>query len=119
MRQPAVYRRRPVQIEAMRFTRDNAELVAAWCGGLLEDDGTAIVLRLGTSIVRAGLGDWVARGTYPIVIGLPVDEYVSVKGSGLPVARAKPGELTLGSGGPGSSLHIAFEVLKRAAGVEG
>jgi tripartite-type tricarboxylate transporter receptor subunit TctC len=32
-------------------------------------------------------------------------------------ARAKPGELTLGSGGPGSSLHIAFEVLKRAAGI--
>jgi len=65
VRQPAVYRRRPVQIEAMRFTRDNAELVAAWCGGLLEDDGTAIVLRLGTSIVRAGLGDWVARETVP------------------------------------------------------
>jgi tripartite-type tricarboxylate transporter receptor subunit TctC len=35
----------------------------------------------------------------------------------LDAARAKPGELTLGSGGPGSSLHIAFEVLKRAAGV--
>jgi len=32
-------------------------------------------------------------------------------------ARAKPGELTLGSGGPGSSLHIGFEILKRAAGV--
>jgi len=36
----------------------------------------------------------------------------------LDAARAKPGELTLGSGGPGSSLHIAFEVLKRAAGVD-
>ena len=36
----------------------------------------------------------------------------------LDAARAKPGELTLGSGGPGSSLHIAFEVLKRAAGVQ-
>jgi tripartite-type tricarboxylate transporter receptor subunit TctC len=35
----------------------------------------------------------------------------------LDAARAKPGELTLGSGGPGSSLHIAFEVVKRAAGV--
>lgn len=35
----------------------------------------------------------------------------------LDAARAKPGELTLGSGGPGSSLHIAFEVLKRAAGI--
>jgi tripartite-type tricarboxylate transporter receptor subunit TctC len=36
----------------------------------------------------------------------------------LDAARAKPGELTLGSGGPGSSLHIAFEVLKRAAGID-
>src|SRR3954454_7765842 len=32
-------------------------------------------------------------------------------------ARAKPGKLTLGSGGPGSSLHIGFEILKRAAGI--
>jgi tripartite-type tricarboxylate transporter receptor subunit TctC len=32
-------------------------------------------------------------------------------------ARARPGELSLGSGGPGSSLHIGFEILKRAAGV--
>ena len=29
--------------------------------------------------------------------------------------RAKPGELAFASGGPGSSLHIAIEVLKRAA----
>jgi tripartite-type tricarboxylate transporter receptor subunit TctC len=32
-------------------------------------------------------------------------------------ARARPGELTLGSGGPGSSLHIGFEILKRAGGI--
>ena len=31
-------------------------------------------------------------------------------------ARAKPGALSLGSGGPGSSLHIGFEILRRAAG---
>ena len=35
----------------------------------------------------------------------------------LDAARARPGELTLGSGGPGSSLHIGFEVIRRAAGV--
>jgi len=33
-------------------------------------------------------------------------------------ARARPGELSLGSGGPGSSLHIGFEILRRAAGIE-
>jgi tripartite-type tricarboxylate transporter receptor subunit TctC len=32
-------------------------------------------------------------------------------------ARAKPGELALASGGPASALHIAFEVLKRAASI--
>jgi tripartite-type tricarboxylate transporter receptor subunit TctC len=36
----------------------------------------------------------------------------------LDAARAKPGELSLGSGGPGSSLHIGFEILKRAAGID-
>ncbi len=33
-------------------------------------------------------------------------------------ARAKPGELVLSSGGPASSLHIAIEVLNRAAGIK-
>ena len=32
-------------------------------------------------------------------------------------ARAKPGELTLASVGPGSAAHIAIEILKRAADV--
>lgn len=33
-------------------------------------------------------------------------------------ARAKPGELSLASGGPASSFHVAFEVLKRAASID-
>lgn len=33
-------------------------------------------------------------------------------------ARARPGELTLASIGPGSTTQIAFEMLKRAAGVD-
>src|SRR5713226_7181650 len=33
-------------------------------------------------------------------------------------ARAKPGEVVLSSGGPASSLHIAIEVLKRAANID-
>jgi tripartite-type tricarboxylate transporter receptor subunit TctC len=32
-------------------------------------------------------------------------------------ARAKPGELAFASGGPGSSLHVAIEVLRRAANI--
>ena len=33
-------------------------------------------------------------------------------------ARAEPGKLSLASGGPASSLHVAFEVLKRAAKID-
>jgi tripartite-type tricarboxylate transporter receptor subunit TctC len=32
-------------------------------------------------------------------------------------ARARPGELAFASGGPGSSLHVAIEVLKRATNI--
>jgi len=35
----------------------------------------------------------------------------------LAAARGKPGELSLASGGPASSLHFAFEIIKRAAKV--
>jgi tripartite-type tricarboxylate transporter receptor subunit TctC len=33
-------------------------------------------------------------------------------------AKAEPGKLTFASGGPGSSLHIAIEVLRRTAGID-
>ena len=33
-------------------------------------------------------------------------------------ARAKPGELTVATVGPGSAVHLAFELLKRSAGVD-
>jgi tripartite-type tricarboxylate transporter receptor subunit TctC len=33
-------------------------------------------------------------------------------------ARAEPGKLSLASGGPASSLHVAFEVLKRATKID-
>jgi tripartite-type tricarboxylate transporter receptor subunit TctC len=33
-------------------------------------------------------------------------------------ARAKPGELTLATVGPGSAVHLAFEQLKRSGGID-
>ena len=33
-------------------------------------------------------------------------------------ARAQPGKLSFASGGPGSSLHVAIEVLRRAANID-
>lgn len=31
--QPQTFRKKPVEIEAVQLTRDNADAVAAWCGG--------------------------------------------------------------------------------------
>jgi tripartite-type tricarboxylate transporter receptor subunit TctC len=36
----------------------------------------------------------------------------------LDAARARPGELTMASNGPATGQHIAFETLKRAAGID-
>lgn len=36
----------------------------------------------------------------------------------LSAARAKPGDLTMASNGPATGQHIAFELLKRAAGID-
>lgn len=33
MNTPSMYRKRPVEIEAMHLTRENIEEVARWCGG--------------------------------------------------------------------------------------
>jgi tripartite-type tricarboxylate transporter receptor subunit TctC len=53
----------------------------------------------------------------PLVLVVKGDSPYRTLADLLAAARAKPGELSLASGGPGSSLHIAFEVLKRAAGI--
>jgi tripartite-type tricarboxylate transporter receptor subunit TctC len=57
-------------------------------------------------------------GTQPMVL-------VARKGLGLrtaddlvKAARAKPGSLSLASSGPGTSLHLAGEMIKKAAGIE-
>jgi hypothetical protein len=67
------YRKKPVVIEAMRFTNGNAEEVASWCGGKWEEeDGIAFAkgetqllwLKIPTleGVMIAGTGDWVIRG---------------------------------------------------------
>jgi tripartite-type tricarboxylate transporter receptor subunit TctC len=35
------------------------------------------------------------------------------------LAKQKPGELSFGSGGPGSSAHLGMELLLEAAGIRG
>jgi tripartite-type tricarboxylate transporter receptor subunit TctC len=53
----------------------------------------------------------------PMVLVVKADSPYRTVADLIAAARAKPGELSLASGGPASSLHFAFEVLKRAANI--
>src|SRR5262245_4923207 len=53
----------------------------------------------------------------PMVLVVQGNSPFQTLGDLLAAARAKPGELSLASGGPASSLHFAFEIIKRAANV--
>ena len=54
----------------------------------------------------------------PIVIVVNTTSPYKTLGDLLKAARAKPGELTMASLGPATSVQIAFEMLNRAANVE-
>ncbi len=53
----------------------------------------------------------------PLVLVVKGDSPYRTLADLLAAARAKPGELSLASGGPASALHVAFEVVRRAADV--
>jgi tripartite-type tricarboxylate transporter receptor subunit TctC len=92
-------------------------------------DGNTVLLVANSFVVNAAL----KKGNYDLLTGfepicqLAVTPMVLVVKSDSPyravadliaMARVKPGELSLASGGPASSLHFAFEVLKRAANID-
>ena len=57
-------------------------------------------------------------GTFPnLMVTAAGSPYKSVKDV-VAAARQRPGELTFGSSGPGTSSHLAGELLKAAAGVD-
>ena len=91
-------------------------------------DGNTVLLVANSFVVNPAL----KKGNYdPLTSFEPVCQLAAtpmvlvVKGDSpyrtvadlIAAARAKPGELSLASGGPASSLHFAFEVLKRAANI--
>jgi tripartite-type tricarboxylate transporter receptor subunit TctC len=92
-----------------------------------DPDGGTLLLVGNSFAVNPALG----KGSYDIKSFAPVCYLAStplvlvVKGESpyrtlndlLAAARAKPGELSLASGGPASALHVAFEVVRRAANV--
>ena len=92
-----------------------------------DPDGGTLLLVGNSFAVNPALG----KGSYDIKSFAPVCHLAStplvlvVKGDApyrtlndlIAAARAKPGELSLASGGPASALHVAFEVVRRAANV--
>lgn len=54
----------------------------------------------------------------PTVITVDADSPYRTLSDLLDAARTKPGEVTIGAAGPGTSFHIGIEVLKRAAHAE-
>lgn len=59
-----VERRR--ELEALQVTADNLAQVAHWCGGTVICDHTgpvAVGVPIGTSVLRATVGQWVIRRT--------------------------------------------------------
>ena len=64
------YRKKPVIVEAMQYTRNGveAERVSNWCGGEQTDDGIIIKTLEGDHLVN--YGDWIIKGVkgefYPI-----------------------------------------------------
>ncbi|HEX3781699.1 MAG TPA: hypothetical protein VHX38_18710 [Pseudonocardiaceae bacterium] len=57
------YRKKPVEIEAMRFESVNdGSVIATWCGGANEKSPEGIDIPTLEGTMRANLGDWVIRG---------------------------------------------------------
>ena len=59
----AKYRKKPVVIEAMQYTRNGlqAEQVAKWCGGEQTDEYGLVIATL-EGRMRADYGDWIIKG---------------------------------------------------------
>lgn len=57
------FRKRPVEIEAMRFAevRDGS-VICSWCGGTNEVSPNEIQIKTLEGLMTANLGDWVIKG---------------------------------------------------------
>lgn len=90
----AMFRKKPVVVEAWQLTRENATELATWCGGQWlslygrGDRGEDIShIAIGTleGVMRAELGDWIIKGTrrefYPCTPGPFADTFEAVEQS--------------------------------------
>jgi len=91
-------------------------------------DGNTVLMVANSFVANPAVnrGNYHPSTSFDPVCQLAVTPMVLVVAAGSPyktlddllaAARAKPGELSLASGGPASSLHFAFEIIKRAANI--
>lgn len=62
------YRRRPPEVDAIRFDGFNGAEVAQWCGGRVvmgDDQPHAVLVAVGQSRISAWVGDYVVREVGP------------------------------------------------------
>lgn len=87
-----LWRKKPVVVQANELTRDNAESVAVWCGGVLVEEVNAenpldkyVGINIPTleGIMRASEGDYVIKGVqgefYPCKPGIFTSTYEKVE----------------------------------------
>jgi len=92
-------------------------------------DGNTVLLVANSFVINPAL----KRGNYDVATSFEPVCYLAstpmvlvVQGSSpyktlndlIAAAKTRPGQVVFASGGPASSLHVAIEVLKRAAGIE-
>jgi hypothetical protein len=56
------YRKKPVVIDAIRWTGENRDEVEAWSGGEIECVGHVAVVHTLEGEMRGDVGDWLIRG---------------------------------------------------------
>ena len=119
--------RQPVLVE----TKPGAgSVVGTTFGARAPADGYTVVLVANSLVINAKLRPTLPydaiKGFEPIALMVNSPQVIAVNPSSpyrtlkewLDAARAQPGILTLGTVGPGTTQHIAAEMLQRAAGVK-
>jgi tripartite-type tricarboxylate transporter receptor subunit TctC len=94
-----------------------------------EPDGNTVLLVANAFVVNAALrrGNYDVNKSFEPICQLAATPMILVTQGSAPYrsvpdliadAKAKPGQLSFASGGPATSLHIAIEVIRRAAGID-
>jgi hypothetical protein len=81
------FRKKPVVIEACRFTRENSVVAAVWSMAVFKDtEETALLIDTLEGTMEARLGDWIIKGVggefYPCKPDIFEATYDPVEGEG-------------------------------------